>query len=103
MWILPWAFRFVAAHAGLVLGLSLVSALGRAVQLGGLGPVGAIPTAFLEVVVEAARLLLFFGVIGMGRVADGLKTVASAFSRPPGGWRASGRRVRRGFERSGGP
>jgi hypothetical protein len=93
MWILPWAFRFVAGHAGLVLGLSLVAALGRAIQLGGLGPVGAVPTAFLEVVVETARLVLFLGVIGLGRVGDGLKTVASAFSRPTGGWRAGGRRV----------
>jgi len=94
MWILPWAFRFVAAHPGLVLGLSLVSALGRAVQLGGLGPVGGTTSAFLEVVVEGARVLLFLGVIGLGGVAEGLRTVASAFARPPGGWRESGRRVR---------
>ena len=94
MRILPWTLRFVSAHAGLVLGLSLVAALGRAVQLGAIGPVGAMATAFLEIVVESARVVLFFAVIGMGRVADGLGTVATVLRRPPGGWRASGRRVR---------
>ena len=94
MRILPWTLRFIAAHPGQVLGLSLVAALGRAVQLGGLGPVGPIATALLEVVVESARVLLFFAVIGMGRVVEGLRTAASVFARPPSGWRASGRRVR---------
>ena len=94
MRVLPWAFRFVWAHAPLVLGLSLVAALGRAVQLGGLGPVGPHGTASLEIVVESARVLLFCAVIGMGRVLDGLRTVASIVPRPPAGWRASATAVR---------
>lgn len=54
-----------------ILGLGLMAALGRVIQLGGFGPIPAGMNIALEVVVESARLLLVLFVLGWGNIRGG--------------------------------
>lgn len=63
--------RFLKKHYRTVLGLGLVAAFGRVIQLGGFGPVTTWINIALEVVVESARVLLFLYVLGLASVKDG--------------------------------
>ena len=54
------------------MGLGLIAALGRVIQLGGFGQITNWINVILEVVVESARILLFLYVLGFANVKNGV-------------------------------
>ncbi|HEX6848691.1 MAG TPA: hypothetical protein VF144_17015 [Chitinophagaceae bacterium] len=55
-----------------ILGLGLIAALGRVIQLGGFGQIPTWMNIVLEVVIESARLLLFLYVLGLANIKKGV-------------------------------
>lgn len=66
---------FFHSHYLIVLGLGLVAAMGRIVQLGAFGPVSSGAHIALEVVVECARILLFVYALGLTHLRKGLSRI----------------------------
>jgi hypothetical protein len=54
------------------MGLGLIAALGRVIQLGGFGEITNWMNIVLEVVIESARILLFLYVLGLANIRSGL-------------------------------
>ena len=52
--------------------LGLIAALGRVIQLGGIGEISRLVHILLEVVIESARLLLFLYVLGLADIKNGI-------------------------------
>jgi hypothetical protein len=78
--LLRWSFDLFLAAAPWILGLGLLAAVGRAIQV---GPARAWPKpAFIafEIAVESLRLLIFVVVIGLGDPAAGIHRIAAFFS-----------------------
>ena len=63
---------FFKKHFLTILGLGLVAAFGRVIQLGGFGQITGWMNVVLEVVVESARILLFLYVLGLANVKNGV-------------------------------
>jgi hypothetical protein len=63
------------------MGLGLVSATGRVIQLGGFGPVSSAMHTALELAVESARILLVFYVLGIASFKDGVLRVKRFFTQ----------------------
>ncbi|MPR33309.1 hypothetical protein [Salmonirosea aquatica] len=74
------AVNFFRKHFLIVLGLGLIAALGRVIQLGGFGEISSGVTIILEVVVESARVLLFLYVIGLANVKAGFVRIKKIFT-----------------------
>ena len=55
-----------------IMGLGLIAALGRVIQLGGFGQITTWMNIVLEVVVESARILLFLYVLGLANIKNGV-------------------------------
>ena len=75
------SFYFFKKHFLVVLGLGLIAAFGRVIQLGGFGPVSSAMNIVLEIVVESARVLLVFYVLGMASITNGLYRIKRFFTR----------------------
>jgi hypothetical protein len=54
------------------MGLGLIAAVGRVIQLGGFGQITSWMNVILEVIVESARILLFLYVLGLANVKNGI-------------------------------
>lgn len=67
-----YTIRFLKDHFLTVFGLGLVAALGRAIQLKAFGPVNPLSNTLLELVVELARILIFFYALGLTNVKKGV-------------------------------
>ncbi len=63
---------FFKKHFLTIMGLGLIAAFGRVIQLGGFGQITSWMNVILEVVVESARVLLFLYVLGLANVKNGL-------------------------------
>ena len=63
---------FFKKHFLIIMGLGLIAALGRVIQLGGFGQITNWMNVILEVVVESARILLFLYVLGFANVKNGV-------------------------------
>lgn len=63
---------FFKKHFLTIIGLGLIAALGRVIQLGGFGQITSWMNVILEVVVESARILLFLYVLGLANVKNGV-------------------------------
>jgi len=63
---------FFRKHFIVIMGLGLIAALGRVVQLGGFGQITHWMNIVLEVVVESARILLFLYVLGLANIKNGV-------------------------------
>ena len=63
---------FFKTHFLTILGLGLIAALGRVIQLGGFGQITGWMNVILEVVVESARILIFLYVLGLANVKNGV-------------------------------
>jgi hypothetical protein len=78
--LLRWSFGLFLTASPWILGLGLLAAIGRAIQV---GPGRAWPrpgyVAF-EVLVECLRLLIFAVVIGLGDPAQGVRRIAAFIS-----------------------
>src|SRR6187431_471556 len=55
-----------------IMGLGLIAALGRVIQLGGFGQITNWMNVILEVIVESARILIFLYVLGLANVKNGV-------------------------------
>ena len=65
-------FYFFKKHFMAIMGLGLIAALGRVIQLGGFGEITNWMNIILEVVVESARILLFLYVLGLANIRNGV-------------------------------
>ena len=65
-------FYFFQKHFMAVMGLGLIAAFGRVIQLGGFGEISNWMNIVLEVVIESARIFLFLYVLGLANVRSGV-------------------------------
>ncbi|HET6721643.1 MAG TPA: hypothetical protein VFH07_02790 [Chitinophagaceae bacterium] len=63
---------FFKKHFLPIIGLGLIAAFGRVIQLGGFGQITGWMNVVLEAVVESARILLFLYVLGLANVKNGV-------------------------------
>ncbi len=63
---------FFKKHFVAIMGLGLIAALGRVIQLGGFGEIANWMGIVLEVVVESTRILLFLYVLGLANIRNGV-------------------------------
>lgn len=63
---------FFKRHFPAIMGLGLVAALGRVIQLGGFGEISNWINIILEVVIELARILIFLYVLGLANIRNGV-------------------------------
>lgn len=75
------AICFFRKYFMFITGLGLVAAFGRVIQLGGFGPVSSVMNIMLELVVESARILLIFYVLGIASITNGLSRVKRFFTQ----------------------
>lgn len=79
--ILNNAVYFIKKHFLIVLGLGLISAFGRVIQLGGFGEVPGWANIVLEIIVESSRILLFLFVLGLANVKKGILRICDVFTK----------------------
>lgn len=72
---------FFRKHFLVIMGLGLVAAFGRVIQLGGFGEVSSGANIFLEILVEAARVSLFLYVLGVANIKNGLLRIRHLFTQ----------------------
>jgi hypothetical protein len=72
--------HFFKKHFLVVMGLGLVAALGRVIQLGGFGQIATWTNIMLEVVIESSRILLFLYVMGLANVKSGFLLIKRFFT-----------------------
>ncbi len=65
--------QFLMRHLHVIIGLGLVAATGRVLQLGAFGAINSTTWIPAETFVEVSRLILFLYVLGMADVQPGLK------------------------------
>ncbi len=63
------------------MGLGLIAAFGRVIQLGGFGEITPAFNMLLEIIIEASRILLFLFVLGLANVRHGISTVKHFFTQ----------------------
>ena len=75
--VLVWSVKFYAKYAASIIGLGLLSSVGRAMQLGWSEYLSGMQHLLLEIVVEAARLAIFLVVVGEGSFTAGVMRIKS--------------------------
>jgi len=70
--LLTNTLHFFRKHFMAIIGLGLIAAFGRVIQLGGFGEIANWMNIVLEVVIESARILLFLYVLGLANVRSGV-------------------------------
>ncbi|SFC15172.1 hypothetical protein [Spirosoma endophyticum] len=99
--VLDWTIqtiRFVKKHFLIIFGLGLVAAFGRAIQLRAFGPVSPLSHTLLEMVIEGARILLFFYALGLTNVRTGANRLMQLFTNKQArkqSWRVATQNVRK--------
>lgn len=81
---LDWLYTtvyFLRKHFAVIMGLGLVAAFGRVIQLGGFGQITSLMNIILEIVIESARILLFLYVLGFSDIKKGVLLIRSFFTR----------------------
>lgn len=66
---------FFRSHYLIVLGLGLIAAMGRIVQLGAFGPISPAWHIAMEIMVESARILLFVYALGLTHLRKGFSRI----------------------------
>jgi len=75
------AIYFIKKHFLVILGLGLISAFGRVIQLGGFGEIQGWVNIVLEIIVGSSRILLFLFVLGLANVKKGLLRIRNLFTK----------------------
>jgi len=75
------AIYFIKKHFLFILGLGLISAFGRVIQLGGFGKIPGWVNIVLEIIVESSRILLFLFVLGLANVKKGILRIWDLFTK----------------------
>ncbi len=86
------AIYFIKKHFQVILGLGLISAFGRVIQLGGFGEIPGWTNIVLEIIVESSRILLFLFVLGLANVKKGILRIRDFFTKKDmwrSNWRVS--------------
>src|SRR5918994_1300070 len=78
--LLKNSLYFFKKHFLVILGLGLIAAFGRVIQLGGLGQITTWTNIVLEVVVESSRILLFLYVLGFADIKNGVLRIKRLFT-----------------------
>ena len=78
--LLNYMLYFLKKHLIVILGLGLIAAFGRVIQLGGFGQITSRVNIFLEVVVEFVRLLIFLYVLGLASFKSGALRIKHLFT-----------------------
>lgn len=89
--------RFIRDNFLIIFSLGLVAAFGRAIQLNAFGPISTKSHVLLEVVIESARILLFFFALGLTSVKGGLTRLVQLFTSKTGrkqNWQIAIRKMR---------
>jgi hypothetical protein len=71
---LEWTFltfQFIKANIWVILGLGLIAALGRAVQLRAFGPISPVTHILLEILIESSRLAIILFALGLSNIKKG--------------------------------
>ena len=71
---------FLKKHLMVIIGLGLIAAFGRVMQLGGFGQIKPRMNIFLEVIVEFVRLLIFLYVLGLASFKKGALRIKQLFT-----------------------
>ena len=71
---------FFKKHFLAILGLGLIAAFGRVIQLGGFGQITAWMNIVLEIVIESSRILLFLYVLGLANINNGILRIRRLFT-----------------------
>ncbi|GAB3051473.1 hypothetical protein [Spirosoma pulveris] len=74
-WIL-YTVGFIKQHFWLILGLGLVAAVGRTIQLLAFGPISPFFHMLLEVLIESARVALVLYALGLANMQSGLAKIS---------------------------
>ena len=72
--------HFYRKHFIVIIGLGLIAAFGRVIQLEAFGQIAAWYNIVLEVVIESSRILLFLYVLGLANVKNGVIYAKHLFS-----------------------
>jgi len=75
------AIYFIKKHFLVILGLGLISAFGRVIQLGGFGEIPVWANIALEILVESSRILLFLFVLRLANVKKGILRIRDLFTK----------------------
>jgi hypothetical protein len=78
--LIVWSFQFYGSNFIPLLGLMLVAALGRAVQMKAVGEITSGQYLLLEIAVELSRVLLVVLVLGEGNIKRGFRRCKRAFT-----------------------
>jgi hypothetical protein len=70
---------FIRNHFAVIMTLGLIAGLGRVIQLKGFGPVSPTAHLVLEIIIEAARVLLFVYVVGSANISVGFRRIIAGF------------------------
>ncbi|GAB3166747.1 hypothetical protein [Telluribacter humicola] len=78
--LLSHTLYFIRKHLLVLVGLGLIAAVGRVIQLGGFGPITSGFHIFLEVIIEVARGVLFVYVLGLASLKHGASRIKHLFT-----------------------
>lgn len=78
--LVAWSFRFYGRNFLPLLGLMLVAALGRAIQMEAAGKISSGGYILLEVAVELSRVLILILVLGEGSIKKGFQRCRRVFT-----------------------
>lgn len=75
------AIYFIKKNFLVIMGLGLISAFGRVIQLGGFGEIPGWVNIVLEIIIESSRILLFLFVLGLANVKKGILRLRDLFAK----------------------
>ena len=78
-WLLC-TLRFIKDNFLIIFGLGLIAAIGRATQLRAFGPISPFSHMLLEIMIESARVALFFYALGLANIKSGLSRIVRVVS-----------------------
>lgn len=73
-WLL-YTLRFIKDNFLIIFGLGLIAAVGRTIQLRAFGPISLLSHTLLEIMIESARVALFFYALGLTNIKSGLAEI----------------------------
>lgn len=74
VWVIQ-TLLFIKNHLAIILGLGIIAAFGRAIQLGAFGPVTGIFYYALEIIIQSARLFIFLYALGFTSIRTGISLI----------------------------
>jgi hypothetical protein len=73
--------HFLKTHFKVILGLGLIAAFGRVIQLGGFGAIPVWLNVIMEIIIESARICIFIYVLGFASIKSGFLRIKHFFKQ----------------------